>query len=350
MKLWMIAATVGALLVAGVPVAAQDREWRVSATAEASVWGGVGEVGATGPDDAWVIRPGLPLMRWNGVTWQDEADQAMPYLVTSPGPGVSWRFADNPDQIEVHRFVEGQWSSLPIAVESAHVTAAASTGAGDCWAAGLRFGPRGMTDELWHWSGTAWQTVAAPYPISDFAAVSAREVWALSSPGEDKLGYDGERVASILRWNGRQWTRTPLPAMELPMGGYLELNDIAMPYEGLGYAVGAITVGGLPLEAVVLRWDGTSWQRLDHRALSTTYTYVATDGGSGLWLGAARPRQSGALVRFVDGAWSEIPLRSPGAPRTEIRGLTNVPGTTRMWATVEIGAPTGVRQLVLTYQ
>ncbi|MEU7899324.1 hypothetical protein AB0B45_41535 [Nonomuraea sp. NPDC049152] len=350
MKLWTIIATAGALLVAGAPVAAQDREWHVSAAAEASIWGGLGAVGATGQDDAWVVRSGLPLMRWNGVAWRDETDPAVPYLVTAAGPGMSWRFAENPDQIEVHRLAAGKWSSLPIVVESAHVTAAATTGPDDCWAAGLRFGPHGMSDVLWHWSGTAWRTVAAPYPISDFAAVSAQQVWALSSPGEDKLGYDGERAASILRWNGREWTSTPLPPIELPEGGYLELNDIAMPYRNLGYAVGAITVGGLPREAVVLRWDGTSWQRLDHRTPSTAYTYVATDGGSGLWLGAARPRQPDALVRFVDGTWSEVPVTPQGTTRAEIRGLTNVPGSTRMWATVEASAPTGVRQLVLTYQ
>ncbi|MFE3454565.1 hypothetical protein ACFXJ8_37150 [Nonomuraea sp. NPDC059194] len=350
MKLWMIVAAAGALLVAGAPVAAQGHEWRVSAAAEASVWGGFGEVGAAGPDEAWVVRSGLPLMRWNGVDWQDETGLAEPYLVSSPGPGTSWRFADNPDRIEVHRFAAGRWASLPIAVGSAHVTAAAATGADDCWAAGLRFGPNGMTDVLWHWSGTAWQTVAAPYPISDFAAVSARQVWALSSPGEDKLGYEGERAASIMRWTGRAWERTVLPPIELPEGGYLELNDIAMPYPDLGYAVGAITVGGLPREAVVLRWDGASWQRLDHRTPATAYTHVATDGGSGLWLGAAHPRRPGTLVRFQDGAWSETPLSPAGTTRAEIRGLANVPGTTRMWATVEASAPAGVRQLVLTYQ
>ncbi|MGW5687306.1 hypothetical protein [Nonomuraea sp. NPDC003754] len=350
MRLWMITAVVGALLVAGFPVAAQDHEWRVSVTAEANMWGGLGEVGAGGPDDAWVVRAGLPVLRWDGTAWQDEIDQPVPYLVTPAGPGVSWRFEEHPDHIEVRRHAAGGWTSLPIAVESAHVTAAAATGADDCWAAGLRFGPYGMTDELWHWTGTAWRTVPAPLPISDFAAVPARRVWALSSPGEDKLGYDGERVASIMRWTGTEWARTPLPRVDLPEGGYLELNDIVMPYPGLGYAVGAITVGGLPREAVLLRWNGRAWRFLRHRAPATAYTRVATDGGSGLWLAAARPGRPDALVRFVDGAWTEIVVSPPGTARAEIRGLANVPGTTRMWATVEESAPTGVRQLVLTYQ
>lgn len=310
------------------------------------MWGGFREVSSGGPGDAWVMRAGLPPLRWNGAEWRGETGKAGPYLVRQAGQGVIWTFTDGAARVDVRRLAEGRWSRLPIEAESAHVTAAVATGADDCWAAGLRLSREGMTDGLWHWEGQAWRTIAAPLPISDLAATPDGQVWALSSPGESNLGYGGERTASILRWTGGEWLRTPIPPIALPEEGHLELNDIAMPYAGLGYAVGAITVRGVPSEAVVLRWDGVSWERLPHRPAATAYTHVATDGGSGLWLAAARRGRPDTLVRFVDGAWSQVSVTPEGGADGHVRGLANVPGTPQMWATVE----TGGRSAVLSYR
>ncbi|MEU4696601.1 hypothetical protein [Nonomuraea dietziae] len=346
MKLWTIIVAACVLLIADAPAAAHRYGWQVSLVGETGMWGGFREVSSGGPQDAWVVRAGLPPLRWNGAEWHGATGKAGPYLVRQAGQGVTWTFTDGSARVDVRRMAEGRWSRLPIEAESAHVTAAAATGADDCWAAGLRLSRDGMTDGLWHWEGQAWRPVAAPLPISDLAAAPDGQVWALSSPGVSNLGYGGERAASILRWTDGEWLRTPIPAIALPEGGHLELNDLAMPYAGLGYAVGAITVGGAPLEAVVLRWDGAAWERLPHRPPATAYTHVTTDGGSGMWLAAARTGLPGALVRFVDGSWSQISVLPESSTHAEVRGLANVPGTSQMWATVDAGGTSAV----LTYR
>lgn len=355
----MITAAALLMLVSSTPAAAQDVDWRVELAGKADALGGFEEVGASGPKYAWVVRTGLPLLRWNGTSWRPASGTAVPYLVRSYGPEV-WRFQESTSRVDVWRWNGKAWANLPIPADGAHATAAVVTGRGDCWAAGLRFGPQGMSDVVWHWAGKGWSTVQAPLPISDFAAASRSDVWALSSPGEANLGYDAERVAAIMRWTGGAWRRVPVPAIGLPKrsrigDAYAELNDIVAVGPDEAYAVGAVTLLDGPTrvvrEAIVLRWNGSSWRRLSHRPLETGYTRVAPDGSGGLWLATERQDKSDVLTHYSDGAWTQVPIALPaGTTRARVKGLANVPGTTRMWATVEARGPGAARQLVLSHR
>ncbi|MEV0583135.1 hypothetical protein [Nonomuraea sp. NPDC050310] len=307
----------------------------MSRASSPGVLGGYQEVGASRTDEAWVVRTGRPLLLWNGRTWRSQGGAEAPYLVRGHGPEEVWRFNESVEQVTVWRWNGRRWSSLPIPEPGAHATAAVVPAKGECWAAGLRFGAQGMRDVVWHHAGGRWRTVAAPAPLTDFAAVSSSAVWALSS-------YEGGPSASILRWDGRQWAPEHLPPLE-----FAELADIVALAEDDVWAVGAIVVrrdGVRSLrEALVLHWDGTAWRRVQHRPAATGFTAAAPDGTGGLWLATESAEGPDTLTRHRRGAWESVAL---GLPKAQVKGLANVPGSTRMWATVDADG----EQVILSYK
>lgn len=142
-----------------------------------------------------------------------------------------------------------------------------------------------------------------------------------------------------------------LPARSRAGDAYAELNDIVAVRQGEAYAVGAVSYlrgeTRIIREAIVLRWDGTSWRRLPHRPAETAYTKVAPDGAGGLWLAASRQDRPDELTHYTGGAWTRVPLSARNAA---IRGLANVPGTTFMWATAEAAEAGVTRRLILAYR
>ncbi|MEV4890342.1 hypothetical protein AB0K48_13215 [Nonomuraea sp. NPDC055795] len=335
-------------LVAAAPAAARETGWRVSRT-DGSL-GGYQDVGATGGDDAWVVRTGQPLLRWNGKAWRNSAGGAVPYLVTAAGRGTAWQFVQSPARVDARQLTGGKWYARPIEAEGAHATAALATGPSECWAAGLRLGPRGLRDVVWHWTGKRWTEVAAPLPITDFAASSPKDVWALSSLGAESPAH----AASVLRLTDSGWRRSPVPSISLPSrsrvgDAYAELHDIMALGPDEAYAVGGISfiIGEerVMREALVLRWNGTSWVRLAHRPAGTSYTKVAPDGAGGLWLATRRQDLPDVLTHYQGGRWTRTPVG-----KVTLNGLANVPGTRTMWATAETREAGVTRQLILGYR
>ena len=110
----------------------------------------------------------------------------------------------------------------------------------------------------------------------------------------------------------------------------------------------------------LVHWDGKAWQRVEipssvHGVLSS----VETDGSGGFWAASFTLEPSGLgidekMIHFSAGKWTALPVPAiRGA--TDYAGdvlpapqyLTNVPGTTSMWASVlyavnSLGAPDSV--------
>ncbi|MFI6293645.1 hypothetical protein ACIBEJ_18790 [Nonomuraea sp. NPDC050790] len=335
-------------LMAAVPAAAHEASWRVSRT-DGSL-GGYKDVGATGGDDAWVVRTGQPLLRWNGSAWRNTAGGAPPYLVTSAGRGEAWQFAESLDRVDARQLTGGRWHARPIEAAGAHATAALATSPVECWVAGLRSGARGMRDVVWHWTGRRWSEVSSPLPITDFAASSPKDVWALSSLGAASPAH----AASILRLTDSGWRRSPAPSISLPSrsrigDAYAELHDIVALGPDEAYAVGGISfiIGEerVMREALVLRWNGTLWERLPHRPAGTSYSRVAPDGAGGLWLATRRQDLPDVLTHREGRRWTRTPVG-----KVTLNGLANVPGTRTMWATAETREAGVTRQLILSYR
>ena len=206
--------------------------WSVD-TADA-ISGGVG-VQLTGVVDlsatnAYAIgqdNTGTLLEHWNGSTW---TPITVPDPDFTPGSGQAIS-ADSPSDIwvvgsglnattfaataEALHFNGTSWSVVQLAQPGANtpsieaVTALSPTNA---WAAGTDIGatsPVGGGTLLEHWNGAAWSIVASPTPggdpgITGIAARSATDVIAVGSTLPSING--GPLQALILRWNGTSWS------------------------------------------------------------------------------------------------------------------------------------------------
>jgi hypothetical protein len=203
-------------------------------------------VSASGPDDAWAVgiyrEPGegsadhLELQHWDGTGWSTSDAPSIP----SPGEGPS-------------------------------VSAAASAGQGDAWAAGSVDTDRGGVPLALHWDGRSWSVSDMPdtgEPESHLfgaAAISPDDVWAVGGwarPGELQGG------GLVLHWDGSRWSSEALPVTSHPAsesgGPYDALNAVAGTSSSDVWAVGAAQdVPTSESRTLVFHWDGTGWSPVD---------------------------------------------------------------------------------------
>ena len=110
-----------------------------------------------------------------------------------------------------------------------------------------------------HWNGTRWAQVSSPNPgtrndLTAVGATSAKNAWA--------VGYTdngGGSSTLVLHWNGTKWTH---PASPNGPGTDSFLSDVVATSAGNALAVGGFTSGGSGQQTLVLRWNGSAWQRV----------------------------------------------------------------------------------------
>ena len=133
----------------------------------------------------------------------------------------------------------------------------AATSASNAWAVGAA--TSGKTIIL-HWDGSTWARVPSPtpagiYELSAVAATSASNAWAVGG-SETPPGK-----TFILHWNGTAWTRvmSPDPA---GTGKDNDLSGVATTASNTAWAVGSFDDSNNNQQALLLRWDGSSWQQV----------------------------------------------------------------------------------------
>ncbi|MEU8134724.1 hypothetical protein [Streptodolium elevatio] len=157
----------------------------------------------------------------------------------------------------------------------------------DVWVAG--HASDGQAPPLAHFNGTAWKYVALPFEGNSFwAGVTALlsrgpgDVWAL---GFMQDAENGEESALAWHFDGRSWTRAPVPAG-------VRITDATLTRTGLA----ALTMSRDGY--AVHRFDGGHWRRLD---LPDSGTELQQPGA----IGYANGRLTVAANGWVEG---------PGAP------------------------------------
>ena len=123
----------------------------------------------------------------------------------------------------------GQWTEVPGggAPHPSALNGIAAVSANDIWAVGS-WGQNGGQGLIEHWDGTNW-SVAALLPqgtlLLGVAAQSSRDVWAV-----------GQNVAQTLveHWNGRRWVAVPSPNG----GTYSGLQAVCVVSRNDAWAVG----------------------------------------------------------------------------------------------------------------
>lgn len=168
------------------------------------------------------------------------------------------------------------------------------------------------------WNGRAW-TVFTTVPCVIFHAVtlvSATDGWAVGVefpyPCEEDC-YDPQAI--VLRWDGAQWTRTPLPDLGR---GSAWLYSISMVSATDGWIVGE---GGYELcnprcvpitHSIMIHWDGQRWTNVPFIDLSppTLYSVAMLSATEGWAVGEAILRWDGQSWTRVPASWKGDPLYS----------------------------------------
>ena len=272
--------------------AVDDRLNAVAAASSSDVWA----VGA-----AWANQTHTQALaeHWNGATW-----------TIAPGPAG-------------------------VGGSGAELRAVAAVAAGDVWAGGVAGNPL-----LEHWNGSAWSIVPSPsaingtsldaFGINGIAAVSSKDVWAVG--GNTARSCAGTVPALIEHFDGTRWSAMLTAQVGILYGvTALASNDV--------WAVGTTYASG-PQGALLLHWNGKQWLSVSSPApasqqgsyqLSAVAARTSADvyaSGAAYNYGASGSGpQSQALVERWDGtSWNVVQVPQPGLADNTLAAIAALPG------------------------
>ena len=192
------------------------------------------------------------------------------------------------------------WTEVPYGVEiPGDIAALWGSGPTDVFAAG-------EGGAILHWDGRAWSRMAAPTErqIVALGGRSAREVYALAQ------SYSDREAPTVLRYDGRAWTVTPLP---LPF----RANAMALSATSLlvaGFAMNDPTPGerrtmGVLARRLGLRWVMSGWngRAVTDRVLAGTGWNAVGAAGATVLLTGERDDGSRVLAISRGGAFTLLP-------------------------------------------
>ncbi|MEU5264007.1 hypothetical protein [Amycolatopsis sp. NPDC021455] len=233
------------------------------------------------------------------------------------------------------------WEVVPLTPEPGNLVATTALSAHDVWTAGfavdqeivdgrptVTFQPR-----TWHWNGKAWSRVPVP-PLADgrtgrlnaIAAAAPGRVWAVGD------SWSHGRTSSLIeRWDGKAWS--PVPAGDDP-GLDQHLYGVAAIGDSDAWAVGS-TADGEHTRPMARHWDGVRWKStpLPADLVDGDLFAVAASGPADVWAAGVVADGDGVapLVLHWNGvAWRRIALPSTaGLGQARVQALTVSDGQVR---------------------
>jgi hypothetical protein len=217
----------------------------------------------------------------------------------------------------------------PDDLEPAVLSDVAAVSPTDVWAVGS--GWSNVEEPLiTHWTGAGWteaQEPAAPdfeYHLTGVDAVSARDVWAAGG-GQSLSAPTFRAVAVTAHFDGTAWSMVPVPAPSATDS--YALSDIDMVSATDGWAVGWVS-GTKLFQPLVLRWRNGRWMRAllpvisgDSVLLNNVYARAADD----VWA-VGRQGDVGLVLHFDGTQWTRMSVPHSGTTDAwnELRGVTAV--------------------------
>ncbi|MFI0977442.1 hypothetical protein ACH4SP_10480 [Streptomyces sp. NPDC021093] len=174
----------------------------------------------------------------------------------------------------------------------------------------------------------SWQHVPVPAEVrpqaglNEAVAFGPDRAWAV---GADAVGRSAPGFPLVLRWNGTAWQRQSLPGV----GWQGELLSVAATSPTAAWAVGRDAAGG----ARLLRFDGTAWR--ESRPPRGVVLTKAVAGGGETWLIGSRDGAQ-VLLRRDGHGWRDVP-----APPGSVYGL-HVRAADDVWAAGATGSGAAV--------
>lgn len=178
-----------------------------------------------------------------------------------------------------------------------------------------------MTSAAAEAGSASWQHVPVPAQVrpqaglNDAVAFGPDRAWAV---GTDAVGREAPGFPLMLRWDGTAWQRQGLPGA----GRQGELLSVAATSPSAAWAVGRDSTGG----ARLLRFDGDAWHEARPPG-GVALTKVVTGGGE-TWLIGSRDGAQ-VLLRRDGRGWRDTP-----APPGAVYGL-HIKAADDVWAAGE---------------
>lgn len=223
--------------------------------------------------DVWAVglQPDSSLIvHWDGAAWsQSLAGPGYFVGVAASSARDVWAVGGtnwfSPTQTFAEHWNGSSWTRVrtPSPASGGYLNAVAATSPRNAWAVGLAGPGPGVpsptTPLIEHWDGKHWtiqkyQVPAQGGQFDGVAATSPWNAWAVGWTGPSGEGT-GQR-ALIEHWNGKTWTRAPIP--NLPGSSASNLHAVTVISSDNAWAVGNATIGGY-LKTLAMHWDGKHW-------------------------------------------------------------------------------------------
>ncbi|MDQ3878027.1 MAG: hypothetical protein M3290_06725 [Actinomycetota bacterium] len=160
-------------------------------------------------------------------------------------------------------------------------------------------------------------------------AYAAGKLWLI----ENYFDHTGDLRQSLKSWDGMTWSTEPIPR---PQDGQYYIRALDVTDDGVAWLAGSHQAA--ETRAIVLRWDGTSWQSTAVPALGPDSSLADIDMWSsqdGWAVGhyEAGEQESALTLRWNGSAWQHVD--SPGNGAGELRSVS-IASQDDVWA-VPIG-------------
>ena len=292
------------------------------------------------------------IEHWDGISWT---------LVTSPNTSTTqsnflfgvtcvsasdcWAVGLHEDeagsltyQTLIERWNGTSWAIVaspnPTSAQTNYLEAVTCLSASDCWTVGYYYSGSAWQTLIEHWDGTSWEVVSSPNSsatqlniLQGVTCVSASDCWAVGTYAPET----GGRQALIERWNGTSWAIVTSPSTSATPYDFLfgvacasasECSAVGWYYNGTAY------------QTVIERWDGTSWAIVSspngssgtahHNILSGVTCVSASDcwAAGDYWNGTIRQT---SIDRWDGSSWAMVSSPNSTAPaRNFLSGVTCV--------------------------
>ena len=276
---------------------------------------------------SWSHRlvPGIEGL--NGVAVLSRTDAWAVGSTFPAGPGI--------DRALILHWNGRTWKPVPVP-DTGHTKGSALTGVSavsprDVWAVGeYQVGRQGVLDLIEHWNGRSWSRFRGPRSpgaavggLDSVTAVRHGLVWATG--GQEFNAVVG---AALIRWNGRNWRRVRLPRPDHALSfGFGQVTVISLHD---AWAVGGLSRRHVISAPLAMRWNGRTWQRTPMPAPSrdTSLSGVAAISPSNVWAvgsyGFARGQHflTRTLIEHWNGRrWRIVRSPNPSPADDELDGI-----------------------------
>ncbi len=312
----------------------------------------------TSADDAWVAglviadnysAEKLLIERWNGAAWRPSAVPARearrfaaqtPFVqIGASSPRNVWAVALTGGRYL--RFDGTRWSAGALPRPKAGTLAIYSVevfGRADVWVIGGVLHLAGSRAEFApyavRFNGRRWTRMPVPGRgvLAAVSALSGRDIWAVLATGS--ASADRGPAPVILRWNGTAWR----PAAQPKLPEHATVNGILATATDDVWIVGGRPHGSKGTSGLAMHWNGKSWRPASPATAAPAKAYAlsspAPDGSGGFWaLGNPLSFSPARLWHHAGRSWVG-PEPVPGY----LAQLAAVPGTKSTWAIGENAA------------